>query len=79
MFGLIIGYFPHVKLLCKYYRKKNSVTDMLSFGRRVFSALLIIKWLEFGTTVSELKNINISVKRLFIHFSLRVNRDETLG
>ena len=51
---------------------------MLSFGRRVFSAL-IIKQLEFGTTLSELTNINISVKRLFIHFSLRAKKDDTVG
>ena len=53
-----------LKLLCKYYQNENPITDILSFGRRVFyitfcSALLIIKQLEFGATPSELKNINI--------------------
>lgn len=48
-----------LKLLCKYYQNENPINDIFSFESRVFhitlgSALLVIKQLVFGTSLSEL-------------------------
>lgn len=78
-----------LKLLCKCYQNKNSVTEILSFGIRVFYITLcsehLIKQLAFEATLSELIRSKVAakykfcVRRLFIYFSLRVNRNDTLN
>lgn len=67
-----------LKLLCKCNQNENSVTEILSFGRRVFYIIfcseLLIKWLAFKATLSELfrpkvlKSINFVSKGYLFTF-----------
>ena len=63
-------------------KKKNNESIWTNSLKIYILVKIELTWMSKENQINtyvELKNINISVERLFIHLSLRVNRDDTIG